>query len=155
MRRTPTRPTLWLLATLLALGACGTGTEPVRDTGTIEVTDATTPVPAASGLAVIYLTIRNSGRQDDALVGASSPTGAEVTLHRTMIDAAGSASMSSVEDVPVPAEAVTELSPGRDHLMVVGGEPLKLGDRYRITLEFRKAGAMGVEVLVVAPGSVG
>jgi cytochrome oxidase Cu insertion factor (SCO1/SenC/PrrC family)/copper(I)-binding protein len=126
------------------------------------VSGAVMPTPARKDLGAVYLTVENTGRTDDALIGATAPTiGATVELHVTE-QQGGTATMRQVDELPVPAGGELKLEPGGAHLMVMGlPEQLKPGDPLVLELRFREAGAIPVVVSVVPytelpePGGMG
>jgi copper(I)-binding protein len=47
-----------------------------------------------------------------------------------------------------------ELKPGGDHIMLTGlSSPLKAGERFPMTLHFKRGGDQDVRVVVVPPGA--
>lgn len=133
------------------LGACSTST-PVADSGLgaaggdggVAVRSAS--VGEGERIAAGYFVI-SGGEADDRLVGASSPSAASVSLHRT--DASGA--MRATDAVAVPAGATVPFVPGGDHLMLEGlVAPLLPGDDVIVNLEFERAGVVEVTAPVVA-----
>jgi len=62
--------------------------------------------------------------------------------------------MRQVDAIEVPVGQTVELKPGGYHLMFIGLKaPLKVGERFPMTLKFEKAGEVKVEVVVQAPGA--
>lgn len=108
---------------------------------------ASSPV-AKSGAA--FMTIRNTGAEDDRLVAARSDIAARVELH-THIDA-GNGVMQMREDpdgFEVPAGGTAMLARGGDHVMFMGlKDPMEHGATVTVTLVFEKAGEMEVEIPV-------
>lgn len=119
--------------------------------GTIAIdqpwTRATPPAARAAGG---FVTIHNTGADDDRLVGATSPLGT-VEIH-TMDMKDGVMRMRHLPDgLAVPAGGTVMLKPGGDHLMFLGlSEPVVEGMPIPVTLRFEKAGEVMVE-LEVAP----
>jgi periplasmic copper chaperone A len=107
--------------------------------------------PAAAGVnGAGYLTIVNAGRTPDTLVAVSSPVAARVTLHATKMSG-GVMSMRPLADLAIPAGSTVALAPGGRHLMLEGlKRPLKVGDRFPVTLSFVHAGRMTVTFAVRA-----
>lgn len=109
--------------------------------------------PTADGMSmgVGYLTLTNRGQKDDILVSASTPVAEGVEFHEsTVVD--GMARMRSREEIAVPAGATVKLEPGGLHLMLVGLKaPLAAGSRVPLTLEFRDAGRIEIELTVGNP----
>jgi periplasmic copper chaperone A len=117
--------------------------------GDITIDDARARATIGSSTqGVIYLTITNAGKTADALIGASTPAAAKVEIH-TMEMSDGMMRMRAVEALPIAAGATISLSPGGDHLMLMGvATPLKRGDTIDLTLSFRVAGDAHVKVPV-------
>ena len=97
------------------------------------------------------LTITNRGRQADALIAASTPAAARVEIHHTtLVD--GMARMRPLAEIPIPAGATVKIEPGGMHLMLVDlGAPLVAGKPVPLTLVFRVAGRVTVDLAVEAP----
>ncbi len=95
-----------------------------------------------------YFTIVNRGGEADALVGASSPLAASVSLHRSMM-VHGVMLMRPLAEAPVPAKGELTFAPGGLHLMMEGlKRPLREGERAPVILKFRRSGARRVELVV-------
>lgn len=106
-----------------------------------------TPPGAAVGSG--YLTIQNTGKEDDTLVAASLDAAREATVHES-IESGGVVSMPHLKNgLPIPAGATVELRPGGPHLMFMPlTRPLKEGESIPATLTFAKAGTVAVEFAV-------
>jgi copper(I)-binding protein len=107
---------------------------------------STAPTVAVGGA---YLSISNHGKQPDVLLGASSPRAGMVELHQNL-DQNGVMKMREVKDgLPIaPGQTVT-LQPGGTHLMLMAlPKPLKNGEHFPLTLTFKRAGKVTVEVSV-------
>lgn len=72
------------------------------------------PTPAPSGG---YFVIKNTGKQDVKLTGASSPAYGMVMLHQTT-DKDGLSRMSETHDVVIPAMGELAFKPGAYHAML-------------------------------------
>lgn len=70
--------------------------------------------------AAMHGVVMNHGTDDDALIGAQSPSFSRVELHTHKTDATGMMRMMQVESYPLPANGMVELKPGGDHLMLFG-----------------------------------
>jgi periplasmic copper chaperone A len=108
----------------------------------------------APGMTVgaAYLTLQG-GTQDDQLVGARTERASMTQIH-VVSEAAGMAQMRETEAVDVPAGRAVQLKPQGTHVMLMGlKQPLVAGERFRLTLQFAKAGPREVDVQVVAPGA--
>jgi len=103
-----------------------------------------------------FLTIANSGTRDDHLLSGTSPVAAEVQLHTMTMDG-GVMRMRQVTDgIAVPAKGSVELKPGGYHIMFMGlRRQLRQGERFPVTLRFRRAGNVTVQFAVQPVGSTG
>ncbi|HEX6755315.1 MAG TPA: copper chaperone PCu(A)C, partial [Mycobacteriales bacterium] len=68
--------------------------------------------PASPGAAAAYLSMRNAGRTDDALVSVYSGAARTATLHAGAMTGAG--------PIALPAGGTVTLSPGNGHIMLGG-----------------------------------
>jgi periplasmic copper chaperone A len=141
---------LALLATTVWVAACSPAPE---DAGSIVISDAwTRPTAAGMPMGVAYFTITNGTDVDDALIAASTPAAARVEMHETSIED-GMARMRPLTEIHVPAGGRVAVAPGGIHLMLVDlAQPLVAGTRVPLTLEFRTAGKLTVELSVEARG---
>jgi copper(I)-binding protein len=97
-----------------------------------------------------FLSVENRGGAD-RLVGARAPVCDRVELH-TMRMEGDVMRMRQVDGIDLPPGRTVELAPGGHHLMLMGLKaPLKVGDKFPLTLQFRQAGEVTVEVQVEAP----
>lgn len=136
--------TLALIAVAVPALACETVT-----TGSLEVSQAWSR--ASIGTArpgVVYLTIRNSGTADDALMSITTPAAGMPMLHQTVMTD-GVASMPHAMEVPVPAGGQVALEPGGYHAMLMDlTQVLEEGETFPVTLTFRDAGEVTISVTV-------
>lgn len=97
-----------------------------------------------------FLQLSNKGKSDDALVSASTTIADRVELH-TMSMEGDVMKMRTVDSVDLKAEASLAMKPGQGpHIMLFGlKKPLKAGEKFPMTLNFRKAGAVDVSVEVM------
>ncbi|GAC1634904.1 MAG: copper chaperone PCu(A)C [Nevskia sp.] len=140
------------LALLAALAACKPASLPAGEfrAGALRVTAATsreTPIPGA--VAVGYLQIENTGREDDVLLGATAAIASGVELHE-MKTVDGQMQMRALADgLPLPAGRRVALQSGGAHLMLLGvARPLLVGEKIPLTLHFAKAGDAAIELQV-------
>lgn len=107
--------------------------------------------PPASQVGAGYALIINSGRQDDRLLGGTTPVAKRVEVHRMSMDE-GVMRMRPVEGgLPISAGGSVALKPGSYHLMLMGlNQPLKRGTTVPLTLRFAKAGVVKVRFRVEA-----
>jgi periplasmic copper chaperone A len=105
--------------------------------------------PAKVG--AVFMTLKNSGAADDALVAAESPVAARAELHMHVMDG-DVMRMRQVASIDVPAGGTVSLEPGGLHIMLIDlREPLKQGETLPLTLTFAKAGKVTVQVPVKSP----
>ncbi|MBT5111480.1 MAG: copper chaperone PCu(A)C [Rhodospirillaceae bacterium] len=109
--------------------------------------------PGHAKIGGAYLTLTTHGATPDMLVAAASPVARTIEFHgHTMVK--GVMRMRRVDGVNVePGEAVT-LRPGGLHLMLMGlRAPLAKGQTFPLTLTFKTAGTVTVEVAVHGVGA--
>lgn len=147
------RLTLAALASFAAMPALAC--EVVR-AGDIEVEHAWSRATiGADRPGVVYLSIRNTGSTDDALIEVTTPIAGMPMLHETVVTD-GVASMPHAMSVPVPAGQTVALAPGGFHGMLMGlTQALKKGDSFPLTLTFQTAGDVTVTVDVLGMGAKG
>jgi periplasmic copper chaperone A len=105
-------------------------------------TVATIPVGAA------YLSITNNGKVPDTLVGASSPVADSVQIHQTAT-VENMTRMRPLHEIEIAPGATVNAEPGGIHFMLMGlNAPLTVGKSVPLTLEFRVAGRITVELSV-------
>lgn len=108
----------------------------------------TRATPPGVTVAAGYLEIRNSAREPDRVVGASTPAAERVELHVQMREG-DILKMREAKSFEVPARQRLTLRPGGSHLMLVGlKQPLAKGGRVPLTLRFERAGELKVEIEV-------
>ena len=114
---------------------------------------ATLPnAPVAGG----YMTIENTGKTDDTLLGGSTPAAGKVEIHQMNMEG-DIMTMRQLEDgLLIPAGETVTLKPGGYHLMLMKPQkPFKEGERVPLTLQFEKAGEVKVELAVDKPNAMG
>jgi len=127
----------WARRAATAHGGTATGS---MDKGGMGKTDS-----SANG--AVYATIGNTGKEQDALLSASSDAAQTVELHETK-DEAGVMRMRPVPKIAVAAGGKIEMKPGGYHVMLLGlKRDLKPGDKVEVRLKFERGG----EVHVHAP----
>jgi hypothetical protein len=127
----------------------------IYNKGLIQLRDPWTRVtPPGAEIAVGYLEVRNTGKEPDRIVSASSPAAARVELHVT----AREGNVMKMREVPafeLPARKHLVLRPGGAHFMLVGlKQPLLKGQHIPLMLRFERAGEVRVELEVQAAGAV-
>jgi periplasmic copper chaperone A len=137
------------LGTATAAPGPATSSKVVGRVGSLQVLNAFLPDPASPSVAAIYLTVKDGGSRADALVGATSPVAPEVLL-MTENDHGSFDSMGPLRELRIPAHGQASLVPGRDHVMLE--QPtvaFRVGETVPVTLHFKRAGSVTVEVPVV------
>ena len=106
--------------------------------------------PPGAQTAGGYLTITNTGTEDDTLISGTSSF-ADVTQVHEMKMENNIMKMRHLETgLAIPAGATIELSPGGYHMMFMQlTQPLKDGDSLAASLTFSKAGELPVDFQVV------
>ena len=114
-------------------------------------TRATLPnAPVAGG----FLTIVNTGPQDDRLVSASSEIAAETQIHEMAMQGDVMKMRQLADGLAIPAGATVALEPGGYHIMFMGlKQALKEGDTVPVVLTFEKAGTITIGLHVEAPAA--
>jgi len=105
---------------------------------------------AKSTSGAAFMVVMNHSGADDRLIGASSDVADKVELHSHRSDDNGIMRMGEIEGgVAIAADEMHAFKRGGDHLMFMGlKEPLVQGAMVPVTLEFEKAGAVEIEVMV-------
>jgi copper(I)-binding protein len=154
------RDTRWrravFTAAVLTAFACGREpAPPLRGTadaaaGGIAIYEPYIPAPAAPDVAALYLVVRDEAGNGDRLLSARSEAG-DAQLHETR-EESGLVRMQPARDgIAVPAGGELRLEPGGAHVMLTNlPQPLAVGSRVHVTLEFERAGRLALEVPVVA-----
>jgi copper(I)-binding protein len=100
-----------------------------------------------------FFTLTTKATTDDRLVSASSPVAEKTELH-THLHENGVMRMRKVDTIPVQPGKPTKLEPSGFHVMLLSLKaPLKVGDVFKLDLEFEKAGKTTVEVTVRSIGA--
>lgn len=106
--------------------------------------------PSTTSTGAAYLTIFNQGKSEDSLIGVASSVAENTEMHEmTMTDMV--MRMRKMARVNLPAGQSVSFTPGGMHIMLVGLKaPLKTGDSFTLSLEFKKAGHVELAVPVAA-----
>jgi len=109
--------------------------------------------PPGTTVGVGYFEIRNTGKEPDRLLSATSPAARQVEMH--VSEHAGEvARMRQLRAFEVPARERLTLEPNGAHLMLVDlVQPLKKGERFPMKLRFERAGEIDIEFEVQELGS--
>lgn len=109
-------------------------------------------VPPVSENSAVFMTLKNSGTVDHALVSASSPAAEVVELH-THVKDGDVMGMRKIDSIDVKAGETTVLEPGGLHVMLLGlKHPLSAGSTVEIDLSFADGSATTVVASVKALG---
>ncbi len=96
-----------------------------------------------------YLTIANSGPNDDRLIGAKTDVSSVVELHAHIMNNDVMQMRKVDGGVAAPSGATVKFEPGGLHVMLIGlKEKLIEGASFPMTLVFEKAGDIPVEVKI-------
>lgn len=111
-------------------------------------TRATLPnAPVGGG----YLTITNTGTEDDRLVAATAAFAGDVQIHEMKMEGDIMRMAELADGLPIPAGETVTLAPGGYHLMFMQlGEVLVEGTEVPVTLTFEKAGT--IEIMLAVEG---
>ena len=139
------RTTLPLLLALLALPASAHE----YDLGALHIGHPyARPTPPGASTGAAYFSIANKGKAVDKLVRAATPRAQGAELHSMSMEG-DIMRMRQVKDIAAVGGATVKLEPGGFHLMLTGlKQPLKLGERFPLTLYFEKAGQVTVDIVV-------
>jgi len=142
------------LLTAAALCLCAAAAPASAADGTVTVERAwARPTTTQAKAGAAFVTLSNPGTADRRLVGAESPVSERAELHTHVMDG-GVARMRPVESIALPAGGTVRLAPGGDHIMLMGlKRPLRVGERFAVTLRLDGGQAVEAEVEVLAPGT--
>lgn len=138
-----------LLAALVVTGCAS-----ANAASSIVVASAYVPQPTTPGTTVAYLDIRNNGHAD-RLIAVHTSVGGTVQLRAAGARHAGTLTMYTVTDIPVPADSLVQLNPDSYHLLITGAGPMHDGKDITLRLTFANAGTITILALVTNPQSGG
>lgn len=116
------------------------------------VSDAWARPASAGANGAAYFVIENGMASDDTLLSVSSNIASATEVHMSMANDMGVMSMQMQEAVAVPAKGKVEFKAGGLHVMFVNlNRDLKVGDTVTLTLNFKSAGSVVIEVPVTEP----
>ncbi len=120
----------------------------LADHNGVQITDAYARGTAASG--AVFLKIENHESQPDRLLSVTSDAAEMVAMHSSEMDANGVMTMPAAPDgFAIPGNGSFALARGGSHIMLMGlTQPMKDGDKVRLTLMFERAGALEIDVTV-------
>jgi len=104
---------------------------------------------------VVYVTLNNQTARPALLTAIHTPVAGAAELHTSsMTD--GVMRMRRVETLDIPAGGEVALTPGGYHIMLFDlDKPLKLGEEFPVTLVFRDAAPLEINVQVRKNGKFG
>ena len=142
-----------LLACALGVGAASAHEYALKSLKIDHPFARATPPGAKTG--AVFVTVENTGSQSDRLISVSSPVAGVADLHEMKVDA-GVMRMRGVAALEVKPGETLELKPGGYHVMLSElRQPLKVGDKFPLTLKFENAGTVEVSVWVEEMGAGG
>jgi copper(I)-binding protein len=145
MKPSPTAMLAALLFMFIAAPQVDAADAPARNIEVISPWARATPPVAKMGAA--YLEIR--ARAADTLVSATSPVAERIEIHAT-VENNGVLQMRPLDSIPVAPGKPAMLAPGGTHIMLVGlRAPLATGTSFPLTLKFKQAGEVTVQVSVL------
>jgi len=104
--------------------------------------------------AAYFTSIKNDGQQPDQLIGARTPVASDVEIHEMVLEQ-DIMKMRAVPAVQIPVGAAVSFQHGKPsgyHLMLLGlKQPLKVGDKFPVTLIFKRSGECQADVWVEEP----
>lgn len=115
----------------------------------ISVTQAwARPTPPTATVGVVYLAVANTAAEADQLVMLSTPAAARVEVHETKT-VQGMLQMRPLETLDCPPGKTVKSEPNGVHIMLIKlTQPLLQGARFPLTLSFKHAGSVTVQVAV-------
>jgi copper(I)-binding protein len=108
------------------------------------------PTPPVATVGVAYFSMTNVGGKADSLIAVSSPIARKVEIHESRT-VQGMVQMRAVTAVECPPGATVKIEPGGLHVMLLDlSRPLAAGTEFPLSLRFRDAGVLTVQVRVGA-----
>ncbi|SPB18631.1 copper transporter [Caballeronia novacaledonica] len=102
-----------------------------------------------------YFTVANNGDKPVTITAAETPAFGMAMMHKSE-SKNGTATMSPVDSVDVPAHGTLSFAPTGYHLMLEEpGKPLKVGSTIPLTLSFADKSKLAVNCEVKSPATVG
>jgi copper(I)-binding protein len=139
----------WLLMLCGLAAANVQAQERLFQAGLIQVGDVhSAPTPPVAGVAAVYLWIINHGAKADSLTSLASPIAEKVEIHSSTTTQ-GVMQMRQVAALECPPGVTVKVEPGGMHIMLVNlKQPLVAGSTFPLSLKFRDAGTLVVQVSV-------
>jgi copper(I)-binding protein len=103
-----------------------------------------------TGTGVVYMTIENTGDEDDALIGATTDRAQAVEVHEMRVQNDVGVMLPHDGPLAIPAGETVSLEPAGLHIMLIDlNADIRLGDTFDLTLEFEHAGEVTIPVTAV------
>lgn len=100
-----------------------------------------------TGTGVVYMTIENTGDDDDTLLGGSTDRAQTVEVHEMRVQDDIGIMVAHDGPLVIPAGASVALEPAGLHIMLIDlNDDIRLGDTFDLTLEFEQAGEVTIPV---------
>lgn len=111
--------------------------------------------PAGARVAGGFMTITNSGAADRLVSGTATVAG-RVEVHEMAVNNGVMTMRELAGGLPIPENGSVTLKPGSFHVMFMDlKQPLNVGESFKGTLTFEKAGTIEVEFAIEAMGAQG
>jgi copper(I)-binding protein len=102
-----------------------------------------------------FMTIANTGGEDDKLVAAATSVAQKTEVHETKMEDGVMKMRMLMGGLGIPAGGEVELKPMGLHIMMMGvTEKLIEGEMLMLTLTFEKAGSVELAVPIAGPGAM-
>jgi copper(I)-binding protein len=122
--------------------------EPSGSSGVTIAHAWTRATPGGATTGAVYMSITANPGTSDRLIAARSDAALSVELH-TSVQEGGVTRMRRLDRLEIPPGETVALRPGSHHLMLLDlKQPLKAGERLKLTLVFEKAGEIPVEARI-------
>jgi copper(I)-binding protein len=119
--------------------------------GPIRITGAYLPQPASPDVAAVYFNVADTSAQADVLLSATSVSAAQASLMSETTSGGAETMTTLAGGLPIPAHGEVALGPGGYHLMLTDpAVPLKQGGTVLLTLTFRHAGKVRLDVPITS-----
>lgn len=100
-----------------------------------------------TGTGVVYMTIENTGDDDDTLLGGSTDRAQTVEVHEMRVQDDIGIMVPHDGPLVIPAGESVALEPAGLHIMLIDlNDDIRLGDTFDLTLEFEQAGEVTIPV---------
>jgi copper(I)-binding protein len=108
----------------------------------------------SQGTTYGYLDIRDNGAADE-LVSVTTSVGGKVTFLAPVRSGPQPLAMHTVSEIPIAADAMTQLVPNSYHLLITNPGHMTAGKDITMTLRFAHGGAVTILALVTNPETGG